>query len=193
MLDTLMAGPSRPNHVWTPLLGNHDQMMEQALAAYLSALETWFANGAERTIASSGLDADEWHRIPSRYINFIRKLPALFQDEHRIFVHAGLRPDVPLAGQRLHDLLWIRDEFLKANYDFGKLIVHGHTPRTEPDYLPPFRLNLSDTGAAYPNGKLTVAVWDDGQAHPHFWQAAATSPTASEAVTRSYTDRLSFT
>ena len=81
VLDTLMAGPSRPNHVWTPLLGNHDQMMEQALAGDLSALETWFANGAERTIASFGLDADEWHRIPSRYINFIRKLPALFQDD----------------------------------------------------------------------------------------------------------------
>src|SRR3954451_9764149 len=55
ILDTLMTGPSQPNHFWTPLLGNHDQLMEQAFAGDLSALETWFANGAEQTIASFGL------------------------------------------------------------------------------------------------------------------------------------------
>jgi hypothetical protein len=71
------------------------------------------------------------------------------------FCHAGVRPGVPLENQQQEDLLWIRDEFLNNKMDFGKIIVHGHTPRPVPEVLPS-RINV-DTGA-FATGRLTCAV-----------------------------------
>lgn len=51
------------------------------------------------------------------------------------------------------DLLWIRSEFLESEEDFGKFIVHGHTPVREPD-IRPTQINI-DTGA-YAAGNLTL-------------------------------------
>ena len=50
--------------------------------------------------------------------------------------HAGVRPGVPLERQSESDLIWIRDEFLRSKLDFGKIVVHGHTPTPEPEVLP---------------------------------------------------------
>jgi serine/threonine protein phosphatase 1 len=66
-----------------------------------------------------------------------------------------VRPGVPLPQQRQEDLLWIREEFLLHKEDFGKVVVHGHTPALEPDARPN-RINI-DTGA-YATGRLTCLV-----------------------------------
>jgi serine/threonine protein phosphatase 1 len=71
------------------------------------------------------------------------------------FAHAGVRPGVPLAEQREADLLWIRDEFLNDESDFGKIVVHGHTPVAKPEYRHN-RINI-DTGA-YATGRLTCLM-----------------------------------
>ena len=62
---------------------------------------------------------------------------------------------MPLHQQSQLDLLWIRDDFLLHEEDFGKVIVHGHTPTIEPD-IRPNRINI-DTGA-YATGQLTCLV-----------------------------------
>lgn len=69
-----------------------------------------------------------------------------------------MRPGVPLGAQSEHDLLWIRDEFLLHEEDFGKIVVHGHTPAPQPE-IRPNRINI-DTGA-YATGQLTCLVLDD--------------------------------
>jgi serine/threonine protein phosphatase 1 len=69
------------------------------------------------------------------------------------FVHAGVRPGIPITEQQESDLLWIRNEFLDSKKNFGKFIVHGHTPVREPDFRPN-RVNI-DTGA-YATGNLTL-------------------------------------
>ena len=71
------------------------------------------------------------------------------------FCHAGVRPGTPLGQQQQQDLLWIREKFLKATGDFGKIIVHGHSPVVQPDFRKN-RINI-DTGA-YANGRLTCLV-----------------------------------
>ena len=73
--------------------------------------------------------------------------------------HAGVRPGVPLDRQSDEDLLWIRDEFLDSDVDFGKIVVHGHTPTLEPQ-VQPNRINI-DTGA-FATGRLTCVVLEDG-------------------------------
>ena len=66
---------------------------------------------------------------------------------------------MPLDRQDDADLLWIRDEFLRSGTDFGKIVVHGHTPVAEPEVLPN-RIGI-DTGA-FATGRLTCAVLGEG-------------------------------
>jgi serine/threonine protein phosphatase 1 len=79
-------------------------------------------------------------------------LELYYETEKFIFVHAGLRPGIPLERQLEEDCLWIRNEFLESQYDFGKVIVFGHTPFREP-FIYPGRVGL-DTGAVF-GGPLT--------------------------------------
>jgi len=68
-----------------------------------------------------------------------------------------VRPGVPIDLQVEYDLLWIRGEFLNSDTDFGKVVVHGHTPVVQPEVLHN-RINI-DTGA-FATGKLTCVVLD---------------------------------
>jgi serine/threonine protein phosphatase 1 len=71
-----------------------------------------------------------------------------------------VRPGVPLERQSDDDLLWIREEFLGSKMDFGKIVVHGHTPMPEPE-IRPNRISI-DTGA-FATGLLTcVVLTEDG-------------------------------
>ena len=76
------------------------------------------------------------------------------------FVHAGVKPGVPIERQTEEHLFWIRDEFMNFEGDFGKVVVHGHTPVPEPQRLPN-RISV-DTGA-YMTSKLTAAVLEGSQ------------------------------
>ena len=73
-----------------------------------------------------------------------------------LFVHAGLRPDVALDRQQEQDLIWIREPFLSyPGLHFGKTVIHGHTPVSEPD-IGVGHIGI-DTGAVY-SGRLTSIV-----------------------------------
>jgi hypothetical protein len=76
-------------------------------------------------------------------------------------------PGIPLERQSVEDLLWIRDEFLNSTADFGRIVVHGHTPSERPEVLPN-RINI-DTGA-FATGRLTCAVLESAQ--PRFLMTA---------------------
>jgi len=76
-----------------------------------------------------------------------------------MFVHAGVRPGVPLDAQLERDLIWIREPFLDYEGDFGKFVVHGHTPVSEPD----IRANRIDIDTlAWRSGTLTALVLEGG-------------------------------
>ena len=78
-------------------------------------------------------------------------------------MHAGINPSRPLDAQDDHDLIWIREPFLSDNKDYGRLIVHGHTPVRAPE-LRPNRVNI-DTGAVL-GGPLTAAAFNDLMTRP---------------------------
>jgi serine/threonine protein phosphatase 1 len=90
----------------------------------------------------------------------LQSLKNSFSHGKYFLCHAGVRPGVPLDRQEEHDLLWIRGEFLNSEMNFGKVIVHGHTPVEQPEVLSN-RINI-DTGA-FATGQLTcVALDEDG-------------------------------
>jgi len=132
------------------LKGNHESMFLDFITG--QGDPQLFANGLSATIRDYCRPENE---LSSAHLRFYRNLPLSHETEDYIFVHAGLVPGIPLAQQSPHDLLWVRDEFLLSDYDFGKTIVFGHTPFKEP-FIAPGRLGL-DTGAVF-GGPLTAVV-----------------------------------
>jgi serine/threonine protein phosphatase 1 len=133
------------------LRGNHEQMMLDWLKHGDSL---WFANGGLETIASFRGDGEP--EIPGDVVEWIEGRPTWREDGAHIYVHAGLRPGRPYDRQDDQDRLWIREGFLDVDYDFGKHVIHGHTPILNGPDRRPFRTNI-DTGAVY-GGSLTAAI-----------------------------------
>lgn len=158
------------HRMWTHetvcLKGNHEVFMLDVLKDP-AKLNDWRKYGGLLTLASYGVTptmtptAEEQvelieklrDAVPEEHLTFMENLPSSFTCGDFFFVHAGVRPGVPLDQQRDQDLFWIRDEFLESNEGFGKYIVHGHTPVKAPD-IRPNRINI-DTGA-YATGNLTL-------------------------------------
>ena len=97
--------------------------------------------------------------VPEAHLDWIDALPLTHEAEGCLFVHAGIRPGVPLAQQAEDDLIWIRDPFLLETAPHPWLVVHGHTPVEAPEHHGN-RVNI-DTGAGY-GGPVTAMAIEDG-------------------------------
>ena len=146
--------------------GNHEEVLLRLLRGETGLIRDWLRFGGEECAQSYGIDPTTLKRAePARAIEILREnVPAehrdflsSFADTFRIgdylFVHAGLRPGVPLAEQSQADLRWIRHPFLESGDDHGAVIVHGHTISGDVD-VRHNRIGL-DTGA-YRTGVLTA-------------------------------------
>jgi serine/threonine protein phosphatase 1 len=143
----------------TCLMGNHERMLLDALARP-EAAEHWLLNGGDATLRSFG--ARDAGGLPRDNLDWMEGLPTLHGDAARWYVHAGLRPGAGAEHTVPHDRLWIRELFLDGDHDFGRHVVHGHTPlRDGRPEVRRFRTNL-DTGAVY-GGALTAGVFSDAQ------------------------------
>jgi serine/threonine protein phosphatase 1 len=143
------------------LKGNHEEML--MTAAQGGDDLPWLRNGGDTTLVSYGVERAT--DIPAEHLAWFASLPLAIADEKRFFVHAGVRPGVPLQEQVKDDLLWIREPFLSDPRDHGLYVVHGHTPiRSGVPELRRNRLNL-DTGA-YFGGPLTAAAFDESSIGP---------------------------
>ena len=147
------------------LRGNHDQMLLDFLADPEAGAPLLLMNGGKETLRSygvnlrgqnySGLGSQLAEKMPPADRAFLKALPLSLQFGDFLFVHAGIRPGVPLGEQDSQDLIWIRDEFLLDPRDHGFVVIHGHTP-ANPAEVRSNRINV-DTGAVY-GGVLTSVV-----------------------------------
>lgn len=169
VIDLLMRRPLAGfEHVY--LLGNHEDYLLQFLENPAVGPH-WCSYGGSETLASYGVRppspflvrAAEYEtasqalaqRIPPAHVEFMRGLRLTHQEGDYFFVHAGVRPGVALAAQQAEDLLWIRNEFLDSEDDFGACVVHGHTIVEQPEERPN-RIGI-DTGA-FATGRLTAVA-----------------------------------
>lgn len=164
VIELLRHGPPLPGVGMVNLMGNHEDMLLTALAHPLQAERAmhWLDNGGVASLASWGLQPGDgpavWQRqIPPEHLDFMRHLALRHPAGGYLFVHAGVRPGVPLDRQSAEDLLWIREPFLSHTGDFGSVVVHGHTPIRQPA-VRPNRVGI-DTGAVM-GGRLTCAVFE---------------------------------
>jgi len=155
------------------LKGNH----EGYLCEFLENPEIfseWRLYGGLNTLLSYGvipsIDTNRYQKetlsatlaraLPFEHRQLIRNLRPYFICGDFFFVHAGVRPGIPLTDQNEQDLLGIREDFLLYEDSFGKIIVHGHTPVLEPE-IRSNRINI-DTGA-YATNHLTCLMLEGDQ------------------------------
>lgn len=171
VIDRLASNPFPTDFV--ALKGNHEALFETFMRdpsvfahwRHLGGLETLQSYGVAAGPLLVGKSLDEAARslqaaMPQAHVDFLASLKTSLIVGKYFLCHAGVRPGVSLERQSEEDLLWIRDQFLNSKADFGKIVVHGHTPIEMPEVLPN-RINV-DTGA-FMTGRLTCAVLEMGQ------------------------------
>ena len=166
VLDRLVRNPFPTDFV--ALKGNHEALLE-AFLSDPSVAERWRHLGGLETIHSYRVSVGELMlgknyeqaakglraAVPEQHLKFLASLKTSILVGKYFLCHAGVRPGIPLERQSVEDLLWIRDAFLSSTVDFGRIVVHGHTPTERPEILPN-RINI-DTGA-FATGRLTCVV-----------------------------------
>jgi serine/threonine protein phosphatase 1 len=162
------------------LKGNHEDLLLSFLDEPVSGLN-WLHNGGETALMSYGVSVSAindalWlgHKglteaaalfrsaLPDDHLHFYRSLKLSYRAGDYFFAHAGVRPGVALDRQTEDDLIWIRSEFLNYPYDFGAVVVHGHTPARSPQDL---HNRIGIDTLAFHTGKLTAV----GLEGPHRW------------------------
>jgi serine/threonine protein phosphatase 1 len=165
-------GPAPTGFRRFALRGNHEQMMLDFLSDPVTH-NYWLDEGGAETLESYGLDVrgvalesrslrDELIAlIGPAHLDFIRALPLYLSLPGWLFVHAGIRPGVPLALQTDDDLLWIRSPFLTSQFTGGLRVVHGHTPGRD-IVMTPHRIGI-DTHCFHSGRLSAVRVTPDGR------------------------------
>jgi serine/threonine protein phosphatase 1 len=137
------------------LKGNHDAMMADALRNP-AKMASWLGKGGDAALASYGGDPAA---IPENHLAWLDGLQLMHVDRHRVYVHAGVDPEVPLAQQSEATLLWKRYPKGFPGGFGGLHVVHGHDNSPEGPLLYEGRTNL-DT-LAWRTGRLVIGVFDD--------------------------------
>ena len=166
-LDILIGSPL-PGFETVHLIGNHEDFLIRFLEDSTTG-PLWMMNGGDATCRSYGADPESGYGggrsealqralkvgLPETHLAFLAGLKSSHVEGDYFFAHAGVRPGVALDAQVEQDLLWIREPFLSSTEDFGKVVVHGHTPFRK-QVLRANRISV-DTGACY-GGALTALV-----------------------------------
>ena len=156
----------RPNVQTVFIAGNHEEVLLRLLRGESRFLGDWLKFGGKECARSYGISSTALkrmdpaqavevlrHKIPKHDQQFLESFVDTFRIGSYLFVHAGVRPGVPLPEQKQSDLRWIRDPFLQNDDDHGYVVVHGHTIASQVD-VRGNRIGL-DTGA-YRTGVLTA-------------------------------------
>ena len=161
------------------LKGNHEAILLNFLDDPLH-LDHWLMNGGRATMDSYGVDTqaltearahpETWRKafaavLPETHLRFFTTLKLSVTIGDYLFVHAGVRPGVPLAAQSEDDLVWIRRPFLDHAGSFGKIVVHGHTPTLLP-VIKQNRIGI-DTGAVFSDRLTALRLEDRARAFLH--------------------------
>jgi serine/threonine protein phosphatase 1 len=146
--------------------GNHESVFVDAAEGDAKGARMLVRMGGRSTMLSYGISEADYDALD--YPELAARLAELVPHEHRaflsafemyavygdyLFVHAGIRPGVPLEEQRIEDLCWIRQPFLNHRRSFGPMVVHGHTVTEEVEERSN-RIGI-DTGA-FASGRLTA-------------------------------------
>ncbi|REK77011.1 metallophosphoesterase family protein [Paenibacillus paeoniae] len=126
------------------LRGNHDQRLVDFIRGNDPVVLHKFAeHGGPPTLQSyvGFSEVTERSREKARemmeeqyasHLDFLADLPLYVEDDHHIYVHAGLRPGTSdWTLQSDHDFMYIKDEFYLHPTTVDKTVIFGHTITTK--------------------------------------------------------------
>lgn len=155
------------------LAGNHEEVLLRIVGGEARLIPDWLRFGGAECLRSYGVDPDRLRAmtpartvtavrdaLPAAHVEFLRSFEDTFRAGDYLFVHAGIRPGIPLEDQSRTDLRWIREPFLGDRTDHGFVVVHGHTIRPEAEVFQN-RIGI-DTGA-YRHGVLTALALEGAE------------------------------
>lgn len=172
VIDHLLHRP--PSFARTVFLaGNHEEALLRVIGGDASVVPSWLIYGGKECAQSYGISgawmlgappaavaAEVRRAVPREHADFLASFGDTFRFGDYLFVHAGIRPGVPVEEQVPQDLRWIREGFLDDVTDHGLIVVHGHTISPEVEERPN-RIGI-DTGA-YRTGILTAIGIEGGE------------------------------
>lgn len=137
------------------LKGNHDALMVAALRDP-ALMDDWMAKGGDTALLSYGGDAAE---VPLHDIDWLDGRPLMHLDAHRVYVHAGVDPLLPLKRQDPLVLMTKRyaDDDTRGHGAYH--VVHGHDRHPDGPLLTAGRSNLDIN--AWKTGRLVMGLFDD--------------------------------
>jgi serine/threonine protein phosphatase 1 len=156
------------------LMGNHEEVFVSACRKSDPKVTRFFLRiGGEATLLSYPITRAEYMAldmeqlterldtlVPREHVEFIESFEDQIIIGDYVFVHAGIRPGVPLSDQKQSDMRWIREEFIGQRGDLEKVVVYGHTIYEDVEERGS-RIGI-DTGA-YDSGKLTALALEGGE------------------------------
>jgi serine/threonine protein phosphatase 1 len=162
VIERLMGGLDHEDWRLISLKGNHEDIMWQTCLHVVPDCGWWLTNGGGTTLTSYGQnvgDEVDVTVIPAAHLRWIERLPLMHVDKHRVFVHAGVNPNLPLDEQDPEDLIWKVYNDRDERGHGQRHVVHGHHQHEDGPVLKKNRTNL-DTFAWY-TGRLVIGVFDD--------------------------------
>ena len=169
------------------LAGNHEEVLLTILDGEEGVLPSWLRFGGAECLESYGIDPEALKRldetaairkvqagIPRAHAEFLAGFGDTFRFGDYLFVHAGIRPGLPVEDQQVKDLRWIRDPFLSDAKEHGFVVVHGHTISDAVEEKGN-RIGI-DTGA-YVSGRLTAIAIEDER---RWYLSTADEPAESD-------------
>jgi serine/threonine protein phosphatase 1 len=165
VIEHLLHRSQSQNCTLITLRGNHEDVLLRFLDDPELFGPAWLQLGGAATLSSYGVKLSQDRknftvmrdqlvaRLPLEHLVFLQSLPLSFEFGDLFFSHAGARPGVPLLNQTERDLLWARWSQEDVGIQFEKILIHGHTPITEP-VAKGGHINV-DTGA-YATGRLSA-------------------------------------
>lgn len=154
------------------LAGNHEEMFLDSFEN-IEILRHFLKHGGRETLLSYRPDEETYNNasleelqalmhtlVPPEDRRFIEAFEGYCLIGDYLFVHAGIKPEVPLAEQVRRDLLWIRDPFLRYEPEHPYMVIHGHTIYETVDEQNN-RIGI-DTGA-FRSGVLTAIMLEGGE------------------------------
>lgn len=148
-----------------PILGNHEQMLLDAVDARIP-LQDWLMYGGAETLDSYGKGAP-LDKLPPEHVEFLRSWGDYFETASYFFAHGNYLAKIPLQDQPWEWLRWesLRN-LLPTMHASGKTAVLGHTSNKQGEVLNLGYLVCIDTYAH--GGYWLTALEPDSK---RVWQA----------------------
>jgi serine/threonine protein phosphatase 1 len=137
-----------------PLLGNHEEMLFEALADSCR-LDDFLGVGGDDTLDSYGPDRD-LSLIPDDHIKFLKSCLDYYETDTHIFVHANYYQDTPMDEQPVGMMRWESiTDMTPGPHETGKIVIVGHTSQKNGEIFDSGHVKCIDTHC-YGGGWLTA-------------------------------------